>query len=76
MEAHVTTWCFSHRDDDIIGGLAPKNLQQATPEDLMQAIFEDARLPLSMNLSEDPISEIEQIDSTIGLPAPPSGRAK
>ena len=73
----MTTWCFSHRDDDIIGGLAPKNLQRATPEeDLMQAIFKDARLPLSMNLSKDPISEIEQIDSTMGLLAPPSGRAK
>ena len=42
----------------------------------MQAIFKDARLPLSMNLSKDPISEIEQIDATMGLLAPPSGRAK
>jgi hypothetical protein len=72
MEAQVTAW-----DDDVTGGLAPKNLQRGTPEeDLMQAIFKDARLPLSMNLSKDPISEIEQIDSTMGLLAPPSGRAK
>ena len=46
------TSCLSHNGDDITGAssevfayLAPKNLQQATLKDMMQAIFKDRRLP-------------------------------
>ena len=68
------TSCLSHNGDDITGAssevfayLAPKNPLQATLKDMMQAIFKDRR----------PTPDFSKYsNSTIRLPAPPSGRAK
>jgi hypothetical protein len=83
MEAQEMTWRLSHEDDDIanaprdlVADLAPKNPQRGSLEDLMHAIFKDTRPPLSTKSSTGTIGKTEHADFPIGLPAPPSGRAK